>query len=355
MIENKVKVAVIDSGMDLGDPFLKKYKVDNYCHKKNQFLKNKFNPTNMHGTEIGKILLREAPGIEIISIQVLDENNKCKIDEVIEAMKFSITKNVNIISMSLGIISISKEKLLGLEAICKMAADKGIVIFAAHHNNISIKAYPASLKCVVGVRTNFSLKKFCEMNYETGDIEFSDSFLYVPQEQHQICNGNSYLTPFVVGGYCNLIKKMSNKILNNLFWKEMSRIYQDGIVERIFFNKETERYILNNKNVVFYADTMNDNNYHIFSMYQEVCNIRLYLGKIDSEKAFYKIVENMDVFFIGIISTDFLNEEKKYINRLVEFVVKKKVLVITVFPILNIEERCFLVRKYGGNIKSIYK
>ena len=44
-----------------------------------------------------------------------------------------------------------------------------------------------------------------------------------------------------------------------------------------------------------------------------------------------------------------------YIKKLLEAVLKRKIPIITIFPVLNVKERQDLANKYNGEIKSIYK
>lgn len=342
--------------MDLRDPFLNGLKIDTYMYVENRFLKRTMKPGNLHGTEIGKILFREAPTVEVISLQILDKDNRCKVEALIAALEFCIQKRVDIINMSLGITVLPREKFLKLEKICAKVEKAGIIAFAAHNNDEKKESYPANFKTVVGVKANIMTKEFCEVDLENKDMIFADSLLYVPRMRHQICKGNSYLTAFVVGIYCNYVETRMDRVLQKEFLlKDIYQLYQDNTMKRIFFDKIKDRNTLNDKNVVFYTDFMEENNLNILNMYREVCEIREYSGKIESIREFYKIIKGCNIFYIGVLSMEFVYREKVYIKKLLEAILKRKIPIITIFPVLNVKERQDLANKYNGEIKSIYK
>ena len=291
----------------------------------------------------------------MISLQILDDNNRCKVEALLDAINFCILKRVDIINMSLGVTVLPREKLLKLEMICSKANQAGIIMFAAHHNDEGKISYPASFSSVIGIKAKIEMKKFFEVDLENKNIFFSDSLVFVPQKEHQICKGNSYLTSFVVGAYCSYEEMQINNISQKKILSiDIFRLFQTDIVKMIFFDKIYDRDILNGKNVLFYTDLMETNNLNILNMYKKVCSIRKYQDKEDAV-AFQKVIKDYDYFFIGLLSMEFVYEKKEYIKKLVEIALAKKKTVITVFPILNVKERIDLINKYGIEIKSIYK
>lgn len=130
-------------------------------------------------------------------------------------------------------------------------------------------------------------------------------------------------------------------------------------IARIFFDKKnrTERYSLNQKRVLFFADDMDYNNLQMYHMYQDVCDIRLCFDKFI--KAAYeeieKLLEGVDVFFIGALSNHFINTNRTYLTNLLSILTALQIEVITVFPIVNTYERMILTQNSHGTVKSIYK
>ena len=160
-IENKerVRVAVLDSGMDILDNIDVKERV-NLIPGQEDFTVM-FEDEAGHGTAVAGIIAGEtmagetAEGInrnvELYSVKVLDENNQAPLSRIIEGIYWAIEKNVHIINMSFGCSRYSK----ALEDAVKAATDKGILIIAAAGNQgesgMDTVEYPAAFPEVVAV------------------------------------------------------------------------------------------------------------------------------------------------------------------------------------------------------------
>lgn len=133
-MKRKTVVAVIDSGINMEEQIFLERNIKNYCYKDNGFELTNSTIINTHGAEVIKILLHEDPELEVISLQILQENNKCPFLYVVKAIEFCIELKVNIINMSLGTCIADQRKRDLLEFACEKAIDAGIVIFAADTN-----------------------------------------------------------------------------------------------------------------------------------------------------------------------------------------------------------------------------
>lgn len=355
----KIKVAVIDSGIDLEDSYFDKYEICNYYNGE-IYCNTSTCINNYHGTEVAKILLREAPNIDLVSIQILKENNHCSVLALGEAIKLCITLEVNIINMSLGIINLSGSNQEYLHELCILARKKGIFLFASDHNDETQLAYPANYKEVTGIRTNSKLTDFCLVHFPENNIEFSDDLFYIPDKhKYSIRRGNSYLTAFAVGLFCNYISNPDIKKKYDSFLEYINYFSCKQNIERVFFSKndENERNMLNGKHVIYFADRMDTNNRHIFAMYSEVCDIQSCYENIfyESDENISNFFKGKEIFFIGALGTDFIMKNKRCLKNIVKLLIKNGKGVITLFPILSVHERNELVFQYGGYIKSIYK
>lgn len=155
--KDKMKVAIIDSGVNVDKMFLNCSHIECLKYSKTDgFIKTTETVSNEHGTEIAEILLQEAPSeVEIVSLQILGENNKCTFDALISAIEYCIDLGVNLINLSLGYSSSDMDKIHKLKDMCQTAIDKGIFIVAVSNNEVSKASYPASFSNVnIGVLDN---------------------------------------------------------------------------------------------------------------------------------------------------------------------------------------------------------
>lgn len=105
---NKIKIAVIDSGVDLSHPDLQDIKKRGYNFIDNNFdLSDKFG----HGTKINGVIAAPKNGIgicgivsdaKIYNLKVINEDGKGRVKNIINAFKWSIEQKMDIINMSIG-------------------------------------------------------------------------------------------------------------------------------------------------------------------------------------------------------------------------------------------------------------
>ncbi len=165
---SKIKVAVLDSGLDFDEdiPFVER---EDFLGEEE--LSVMYQDYTGHGTCIsGLICAREntqrvtgiASNVDLYMGRVLDENNEADVNRVIKAVQWAISKKVNIIHMSFGIKTYSE----ALNNVIQEAYRKGILIIAAAGNDgtadedESTVEYPAAFENVIAVGcTNEKNKK----------------------------------------------------------------------------------------------------------------------------------------------------------------------------------------------------
>lgn len=360
-MNRKMVVAVIDSGVDVQDSLLIGRDIQALYYEDQEFKTCYMGNLNSHGTEIVKVLLREAPEIKILSIRTLREDNRCMLMAIVNSIKFCIEQKVDVINLSLGSCSPTTKRLKDLKEVCDLAVENGIVIFAADHNMYSVKSYPANFKNVIGVTTQYDAKDYCKIFYKDMVVEFSDNMVYVPDyERCVVRKGNSYLCPFLVGLYCRFIdrnKNYSDKVES--FMDFLKNFSKKETISRIYFDKydKKEQYLFSGKKVLFFTDDMDLNNMNLFDMYQDIADISLCFEDVYTNLSdqVEKKIEDADIFLIGALSNSFIHENEGYIEKLIEMLVRKKIQIITVFPIISTYQRMELASHTGGYIKSIYK
>lgn len=152
--KNKVRVGVIDTGLDANHPELKKRLVGNI----NIMDPLKKGKADTHGTHVAGIIAGEknngiggygvAPNSDIVSIDVSNRSFFITDYIVAEGILEAIRQKVKVINMSLGFYYPSPI----LKDAVKKAVDSGIVVVAAAGNDgASILNYPASFEGVISV------------------------------------------------------------------------------------------------------------------------------------------------------------------------------------------------------------
>lgn len=215
--KRKVKVALIDSGVDLFNDINVKESINLIPGEEGVL--PLFWDTSGHGTSIAGILAAEdneegitgiSPDVELYSARVLDENKSAPVSRVIEAVYWAIEKKVDIISLSFGTTVPSG----ALETAIRKAHEEGILIVAAAGNN-GVVEYPAAMEEVMAVGGTDTDGTVCDYSARGEEVE-----IVAPAEQIKatgsfdgivICNGTSMAVPHVVGVAARLWEKDRTK------------------------------------------------------------------------------------------------------------------------------------------------
>lgn len=157
----KIRVALLDSGVDLDD--------DIECEEQEDFIDNTGEETNFlmgdsngHGTAVAGIICARksedricgmATNVELYSAKILDEQNEAPVERVVKAIQWAIEKKVNIIHMSFATTEYSPE----LKKAVEDARQAGILLIAPAGNagsadeDESSVMYPAAWDSVISV------------------------------------------------------------------------------------------------------------------------------------------------------------------------------------------------------------
>lgn len=151
-----IKVAVIDTGIDIYHPDLKA----NLKGGANTINSRKsYNDDNGHGTHVAGIIgaidntigvVGVGPKIDLYAVKVLDRNGSGYLSDIIEGLDWAIAKNMQVINMSLGTSSYNKS----FEDAVKRVNAAGIVQVAAAGNSgpaDNTVIYPAKFAEVIAV------------------------------------------------------------------------------------------------------------------------------------------------------------------------------------------------------------
>lgn len=200
-----IKVAIIDDGMfaGLADVY---YEVvgEGDIIQINGLCSSEYT----HGSICGEIFRSVSPHAYLISLKIIQPNQRTNVNNLYIALKWCIDNDIKIVSVSLGTTNLFMTELI--EKVCKEADQKGIIIVGALNNNHRFTV-PASLKTVVGVEGYDTADKGCFANkFRRGDIDFRahGTFMYsMGDGTMNFLQGNSFATPRVAAMLYNLVEQ----------------------------------------------------------------------------------------------------------------------------------------------------
>ncbi len=222
-----IKVAVIDTGVDLGHPAL----VNNLAPSSEwrDYVDNDTSPNDEpginltpgkaygHGTAVSGIILQIAPKVSILPLRVLDSKGKGNLDNVVKAIDYAILNNVQIINLSLG----SFRSNFSLNQQIAYAKTKGVYIIAAAGNNGKDADYPAKnssqdqmsgfLFGIGSIDDNEAISGFSARG--EGVYAFAPGekiFTLYPNNRVTYATGTSFATPLVSGAFALAMSELTN-------------------------------------------------------------------------------------------------------------------------------------------------
>lgn len=145
-----VTVAVIDTGVDLEHPYLKRNLThpetwldlidrDRYPQEEGDY-EDSHSSAYGHGTVVAGIVLQMAPHARILPIRVLGEDGRGHVSDVVEAVHHAIQHGVDIINLSLG----STVRSEALNDVISLASSQGIFITMSAGNTGAQPTFPAA-------------------------------------------------------------------------------------------------------------------------------------------------------------------------------------------------------------------
>lgn len=152
--KEKVKIAVIDSGVDWGNDIDLEETITLVPGEEE--MSPLFMDGSGHGNSVAGLIAAKDndegitginPNAAIYSIRVLDDNNEAPLSRVIDGIYYAISKKVDIINMSFGLDSYSES----LKKAVDTAEDAGILVIAAAGNTGDNVQYPAAYDNVLSV------------------------------------------------------------------------------------------------------------------------------------------------------------------------------------------------------------
>lgn len=197
-----VKIAIIDTGIDLNHP-------DLHIEGGTSFVGESYQDDQGHGTRVAGVIAAQinnigvkgiAPLAKIYSVKALDNKGQASYSQIISAIDWCIDNDINIINMSFG----GTENSEALQEAVKKAWDLGILVVAAAGNSGSpTLLYPAQYTSTIAVSSiNLNLTASDFSNYNDRlELVAPGSLIYTTDRNstYVTANGTSLAAAYVTG------------------------------------------------------------------------------------------------------------------------------------------------------------
>ena len=206
----KVRVAVVDSGVEPGHSWVGGRLVESYSVVRGgsdyQLLKSKEGGDLMgHGTAVSGQIRRFAPDVDIVSVQILSGGLRADSEALLRALGWLATQDVSIINLSL---STMREKLA--LRICHAIDDlsaAGVAVVCARGYHSKGRAYPTDFASTVAVsykdlhpaRVEFRPNDPVEFDAAGAQVEIAWKSTAEAPNATRVAEGSSFACPLVTG------------------------------------------------------------------------------------------------------------------------------------------------------------
>lgn len=217
--EKKIKIAILDSGINGDRPELKGLIKKSY---------NAINPDEKiidsygHGTAIAGTIAAKpneyniqgiSQSVYLYDVKVLNDKGGGKIEDVVDGIEWSIKNNVDIINLSFGF----QKDNQALRKVIQKATNHGIIIVAAAGNNLGLYTdYPAKYEEVISISSiseNLKVDPFAGK----GKVDYVAPGINIPiltngEDKVSQVNGTSFSTAIATGIIANLLEQSENPL-----------------------------------------------------------------------------------------------------------------------------------------------
>ena len=211
-----MKIAILDSGVDLNHPTFDKkgikiYSADINNHKLLETTNEK--PEFGHGTAIYGIISSTVQNVEIVNIRISGIENGIKSEVLCETLELVWKEEKpDIFNLSLGIVNC--DDTARLKKICDEIVNGGSIIVSAF-DNAGAYSYPAMLENVIGVKSSEKCHNIHEIECYDDNIVNVGAYGALQRvawcnPSYMICGGNSIACAHVTAEIANWIEKGGN-------------------------------------------------------------------------------------------------------------------------------------------------
>lgn len=194
-MKNAVKVAILDSGININHCYLKNSIKTGYSFIEDdenyKIIEGNYCDDFGHGTICASSIKKECKYVEFYIYKVLDQEGKGNLNILETALESIIGSDIDIINMSLAVMN--ETVIEDLDNICKkLEAENKILVCSL--SNRSERSYPACLESVIGVRARLMENKdefWFDRNKEVQAVVDSTPYLHCDLNDKYQINGNS--------------------------------------------------------------------------------------------------------------------------------------------------------------------
>ncbi|MFA4880329.1 MAG: S8 family peptidase [Candidatus Doudnabacteria bacterium] len=199
-----VKVAVVDTGIDLSHPDLKVWGGINTINPRKGYNDDNGHGTHVAGTiaainnEIGVIGV--APTASLYAVKVLNSQGSGFLSDIIEGLDWCINNEIQVVNMSLG----TSSNVQSFQDAVKKVYDAGIIQVAAAGNSYGgAVGYPAAYSEVIAVSATDITKTIASFSSIGPEVELAAPGVSIPSTwkggAYKTASGTSMAAPHVTG------------------------------------------------------------------------------------------------------------------------------------------------------------
>ncbi|OGS01624.1 MAG: hypothetical protein A2V88_14395 [Elusimicrobia bacterium RBG_16_66_12] len=172
-----VKVAVIDTGIDLNHPDLRGKVDGGYSAIKKSENPEDYADDNGHGTHVsgtvaglrdGKGVVGVAPKARLYAVKVLDADGSGNLSDVIDGIVWAAKNDMQVANMSLG-APVSSD---AMQRAVRYAKGRGVIIVAAAGNSGGSVGYPGAFPEVIAVSASDSKDQLASFSSRGPEVDF---------------------------------------------------------------------------------------------------------------------------------------------------------------------------------------
>jgi len=198
-----IKVAVVDTGIDLSHPDLKVYGGYNAIYPAKTAADD-----NGHGTHVAGIIaalnnsvgvVGMGPQINLYAVKVLDRRGSGYVSDIIEGLDWAIQNGIQVVNMSLG----TNSDVQSFHDAITRARNAGIVLVAAAGNDGAAVDYPGAYPEVIAVAATDSANNVAYWSSRGPEVDLAAPGVSIYSTYkggtYKTLSGTSMATPHVTG------------------------------------------------------------------------------------------------------------------------------------------------------------
>lgn len=328
-----IKIAVIDTGIDINDNDIKKYiKFDKSIQLKQISEYEDLDDIHGHGTYCAKTILTicdDASNIEIYPVKIFDNRGITSNENLVKVLENILDSDIDIVNISASTMNDKYKR--ELENICYKLQKSGKIITSSHHKRaIENDSFPTVLGSVIGVDGSYEIYRDSEYIYRQ-----NNKIQMIANKNECFIEFNNKVTHFgkssracavATGIICNIFNnygKLSFDELGDILEKEsMTSISKDKGVGVSNYKSTPYRlelaekilYIIRSKFAVEKIDLDFLDKYSVFNNFTNIGNHNAFDFLIEINKTFDLNIDYRKIFLY----------ELDGLNRLVDLIEKSQ-------------------------------